>query len=148
MEESTLAHLTRHEELSDIFAWYSLIGNAGTALGMMVCGWIINFLQASKGWQYVPACRVIFFIYAGAGVVKLLLTLCLSKQVEAVPTPKKKNQDQDQNTPSESQPLLRDDQEQPKKPFFALVEKELLSLIIRLAVLFALDSFASGLASM
>ena len=31
VEESTLAHLTPHEHLRDIFAWYSLIGTAGAA---------------------------------------------------------------------------------------------------------------------
>jgi len=33
LEESTLAHLTSAEQRSDIFAWYALVGTAGTSLG-------------------------------------------------------------------------------------------------------------------
>ncbi|KAI9929774.1 hypothetical protein MW887_001250 [Aspergillus wentii] len=139
VEESTLAHLTPHELLSDIFAWYSLIGTAGTALGLMVTGWIINFLQTSKRWEYIPACQIIFFVYAGIGAVKFLLTLGLSKRVEAAPKKKK--------AASEDQPLLGDRQEPQKKSYFSFMEKDLMSLVFKLAVLFALDAFASGLAS-
>ena len=148
VEESTLAHLTPHETLSDIFAWYSLGGNAGTALGMMVCGWTINFLQVSKGWQYIPACHIIFFGYSAVGLVKFLLTLGLSKDVEAVQKEQKKKH---ASRTAETRPLLDDgtnDQEPPKKSLFSSVDKEFLFLVIQLFVLLGLDSFASGLASL
>ncbi|EAU36128.1 conserved hypothetical protein [Aspergillus terreus NIH2624] len=146
VEESTLAHLTHHDLLSDIFAWYSLIGTAGTALGMMACGWAVNILQTSKGWDFVHACRVIFFAYAVIGALKFLLSISLSSKVEAEekkPAPTQEN---------ETQPLLgeQNDTQQPqKKPLFPFLEdKALVSLVIRLFILFGLDSFASGLASL
>lgn len=156
IEESTLAHLTPEEQLSDVFAWYSLIGTAGSALGSLVCGWVLTSLQSIHGWEFIPSCRAFFLVYAGIGVVKLLLTLTLSRAVEAAP--KAKNQEAQAQTPeqgqenSETRPLLADqsrsDQTPPKKKtFFQSIEKDLWSLVIRLFILFGLDAFASGLAT-
>ncbi|RAL08243.1 putative MFS transporter [Aspergillus homomorphus CBS 101889] len=156
VEESTLAHLTPHEELSDIFAWYSLVGTAGTALGMMACGWAIKFLQVTKGCDFVTACRVMFFVYAAIGVVKLVLTLCLSRKVEAIKKDDRAAQQDEE--PGETEPLLADrlpedeeQQPQPKKDkpsLLAAFDHDLLSLVLKLFLLFGLDSFASGLASL
>ncbi|OKP08249.1 hypothetical protein PENSUB_5616 [Penicillium subrubescens] len=145
VEESTLAHLTPHEKLPDVFAWYSLVGTAGTALGQLICGWTISSLQDLHGWAFIPSCRIIFFVYAGVGLVKLILTLALTRKVE---TAKKQEQ---QN--GETRPLLADQapveqQPAPKKSLFASIEKDLWSLVIRLFILFGIDSFASGLASL
>ncbi|KAJ5910308.1 hypothetical protein N7504_004951 [Penicillium tannophilum] len=148
VEESTLAHLTDHEKLSDVFTWYSLVGAAGTALGQLVCGWIITSLQSLHGWEFIPSCRMIFFIYAGVGMVKLILTLGLTSKVEA-----EKDEAPEQEQNGETRPLLADsntaEQEAPKKKsFWSTVEGDLWSLVIRLFILFGLDAFASGLASM
>lgn len=151
VEESTLAHLTPHEKLPDVFAWYSLIGTAGTALGQLICGWTLSSLQSLHGWDFVPSCRVVFFVYAGVGVIKLLLTLALSRKVEYE---KEETREQEQQN-DERRPLLGDsapaqEQAEPaaKKSLFSSIEKDLLSLVIRLFILFGLDSFASGLASL
>ncbi|KAJ5722983.1 hypothetical protein N7488_001018 [Penicillium malachiteum] len=145
VEESTLAHLTPHELLSDVFAWYSLVGTAGTALGQLVCGWIISSLRSLHGWAFLPSCQVIFFIYAGIGLAKFLLTLGLSPNVEAT------KEEQQQN--GETRPLLQEsgseEAEPPKKKsLWASMDADLWSLVIRLFILFGLDSFASGLASL
>ena len=150
MEESTLAHLTSHELLSDVFAWYSLIGTAGSALGMLVCGWIINSLESIHGWPFIPACRVIFFVYAGVGIVKLIFTLILSSKVEI----QEQEQEQQREQSPETRPLLAERTEQEvepapkKKSLFPSIEKDLWSLVICLFILFGVDSFASGLASL
>lgn len=166
MEESTLAHLTPQELLPDVFAWYSLIGTAGTALGMLVNGWIIHLLKSNYGWKDIPSYRVIFFVYAAIGIIKLLLALGLSRKVEA-----EKKKDAQEQPNSETQPLLgeqnsaeQEEEEQPptykslfpskkslfstlkKKSPFASIDKELWSLVVVLFILFGLDSFASGLA--
>lgn len=114
---------------------------------MVVCGWTINFLQASKGWQYIPACQITFFGYAAVGLVKFLLTLGLSKDVEAVQEEQKKHA----SRTAETRPLLDDatnDQEPPKRSLFSSADKGFLFMVIQLLVLLGLDSFASGLASL
>lgn len=140
--------------MSDIYAWYSLIGTAGTALGMMVCGWVMTLLQETKHWDFVPACRVVFFMYAGVGAVKFLLTMGLSKKVEA----EKKKAPTTTNGASETDPLLVSGSQEetvavvpPKqRKLFYLpgVEAELVGLVTSLLLLFGLDSFGSSLASL
>ncbi|RDW83998.1 putative MFS transporter [Aspergillus mulundensis] len=155
VEESTLAQLTPREFLRDILLWYSLSGTAGTALGVMACGWAINLLETKRGWEYIPACRTIFFAYAAIGALKFILSVALSKKVEAdgkASKPKQQHSD-------ETQPLLgertetRADGNTPQKPvrksFLSFLgDGDLVSLVIRLFILFGLDSFASGLASL
>ncbi|KAJ5112808.1 hypothetical protein N7532_000853 [Penicillium argentinense] len=155
VEESTLAHLTPKEQLSDVFAWYSLVGTAGTALGQLVCGWTISSLQSLHGWAFIPSCRIIFFVYAGVGLLKLLLTLVLSREMEAVSEEEAHKRQQQQQQADETRPLLAESRsnEQPatpnsRKSLFASLDQDLWSLVIRLFILFGLDAFASGLASL
>ncbi|KFY29466.1 hypothetical protein V491_00022 [Pseudogymnoascus sp. VKM F-3775] len=142
VEESTLAHLTEKEVRADIFAWYTLIGAGGYAFGLLVCGWMVEELKALDGWDDTRAYRVIFFAYSAFGLVKLLLTLALSKDCEAKPEPPQEHLD-------EESPLL--DVEQPRKNrqsffgFFSHISSESLAVILQLCLLFGLDSFASGL---
>ncbi|KAL4972453.1 major facilitator superfamily domain-containing protein [Aspergillus desertorum] len=153
VEESTLAHLTPREFLRDILLWYSLFGTAGTALGVMASGWAINLLKSERGWKYIPACRTIFAAYAAIGALKFVLSVALSQKVEAdVKTSKTK---QHQQRSDETRPLLGDrtktieTQNPVQKSFFSFLgERDLVSLVVRLFILFGLDSFASGLASL
>ncbi|KAL4923330.1 putative MFS transporter [Aspergillus undulatus] len=172
VEESSLAHLTPDELLRDILLWYNLIGTAGTALGVMTCGWAINLLQTERGWGYIAACRTIFFVYAAVGTIKFLLSVCMSQKVEAEKKKKKKKKSQLKRSSSgngngsdtgETQPLLGDrpengpvsqsqsqSQPQPERKSILsfLGDREIVSLVIRLFILFGIDSFASGLASL
>lgn len=153
VEESTLAHISSHETLSDIFAWYALAGTAGTALGIMVCGWVVSFLQVSQEWQYIPACRIVFFIYAAVGIIKFLFNIGLSQNVEA-PQDQQKREDVSrvrQDTSAETRPLLEDrpdDQEARRQSIFSSVNRNLAFMVINLFILLGLDAFASGLASL
>ena len=143
IEESTIAHLTASADRSDIYAWYSLIGTAGTALGFIGCGWIITFLKEKKQLSSVEAYRIIFFVYAVVGIVKLLLALLLSEACEINNKPKPTDA-------TETAPLLGDGvpQEQKKKRFKLIPEisKESQVVVLQLCILFAFDNFASGLA--
>ncbi|GAB7352712.1 hypothetical protein MBLNU459_g3067t1 [Dothideomycetes sp. NU459] len=84
VEESCLAHLTPLAARSDIYAWYTLIGYAGTAIGTVVAGWIIHRLRET-GYDSVSAYRFIFHLYAAIGFIKFLLACALSKAIEADP---------------------------------------------------------------
>ena len=120
----------------------------------MACGWAINLLESECGWEYIPACRTIFLAYAAIGALKFALSVSLSHKVEADIMTSKSKQQQQQRT-DETQPLLgdrnetRETQEQGRKSFLSFLgERDLVSLVIRLFILFGLDSFASGLASL
>ena len=144
IEESTLAHLTPTAVRSDIFAWYSLLGTAGTAFGIMTCGWVVHRLHEINDWDYIRAYRLIFFVYAAIGFIKFGLACALSRKVEAE---KKATPPQD----SETTPLLANgNEDEPRAKgriasLFPTVSKESRVIVINLCILFALDSFASGL---
>lgn len=168
IEESTIAHLTASRDRSDIYAWYSLIGTAGTALGFVGCGWIITVLTHKKHFSDVGAYRVIFCIYAVVGLVKLSLALLLSKACEVDSKPKPTAVAVAAATaPTETAPLLgngsanangnaqQDDSDSDndikknKKNRFRLlpdISKESQVVLLQLCILFAFDNFASGLA--
>ncbi|KAB5542855.1 major facilitator superfamily domain-containing protein [Coniochaeta sp. 2T2.1] len=164
IEESVVAHLTASSNRSDIYAWYNLIATAGVAFGMITCGWTVNHLSKDLGWPIVEAYRIVFMGYAVMGALKLAIILFLSKQVEADPP------SQQQPTPSsvepnlETTPLLGGDASSspvvvvPNPPappekrrrglasLLPQISHESRGIMVSLSLLFALDSFASGLA--
>lgn len=162
VEESILAQLTGKEKRSDIFAWYTLIGTAGAALGTLVSGWMVQGLQDIPSWGNDAAYRVVFIVYAALGIAKLLLVLALSPAVEAE---EYRSRYQAGVSGSETDRLLPGASEEgesvaspppPKQkesfgqrlrslvPYISPVSR---SILYRLLLLFFLDSFASGMAS-
>ncbi|KAF4847287.1 putative membrane protein [Colletotrichum siamense] len=156
VEESVLAQLTQREHRSDIFAWYTLFGTAGAALGTLTCGWVVQMLEDNDSWTTNEAYRVVFLIYAALGLIKLMLILGLSSAVEVGSTSSKPAND-------ETRPLLpdnsgnEDDESRSSSPSPTIIQR-LRSLfphisplsqtiLFRLLILFCLDSFASGMAS-
>lgn len=148
IEESTLAQLTPAANRGDIYAWYSLIGTAGAACGMMVCGWLLNYMQGQLNYDEVAAYRTVFWAYAAVGLIKFSLAMALSKACEA-----EKKQAPPAADP-ETAPLLGDgaEDEEPKKKGSKLlallpeISRESRVIVVNLCILFALDAFASGLA--
>ena len=122
---------------------------AGTACGMMVCGWTIRALQDIHGWSVIQSYRAIFFIYAGIGLIKFILACLLSSKVEA---------DKPEVVPSsgtgntETTPLLQDEnaattsKKSPARSLLPSISRESWWTVGWLAVLFGLDNAASGLA--
>lgn len=145
IEESTLAQLTPAANRSDIYAWYSLIGTAGAACGMMVTGWLIHYMRYQLQWSEVETYKAVFWGYAVFGMIKFFLALALSKkcELEKKPVPA---------ADPETAPLLGDDAEdmEPKKSKFRSwlpdISAESRVIVFSLCILFALDAFASGLA--
>lgn len=142
-----MAQLTPAANRGDVYAWYSLIGTAGAACGMMVTGWTLHYMRTDLEWSQVKSYRAIFWGYAVVGIIKLLLALALSTAVEAE---KKVQTIQD----PETAPLLGDgaEDEEPKKSqnwFMSRIPDigiESRVIVFNLCILFALDAFASGLA--
>ncbi|KAL6830178.1 major facilitator superfamily domain-containing protein [Trichoderma camerunense] len=164
IEESVVAHLTEPASRSDVYAWYSLLGTAGTAFGLMTGGWAVQYVSTVLHWELIDAYRFIFYGYAVAGLVKLSLALLLSSAVEAdeKASPAKatiKSNGAAGNNNTETSPLLgsgnaspqADEERKSRSRVGALlpdISKEGYAIMTSLCVFFALDAFASGLASM
>lgn len=161
IEESTLAQLTRPNIRSDIFAWYTLIGTAGTAFGTIVCGWLVQGLQARHGWTNTRAYRVIFGLYALLGMLKLAFSLMLSDRCEPEPQKQERHGAVELGA-VEAAGLLSDDDEadeppkptkstataappQRKKSIWPQISPVSRAILLKLCLLFAVDSMASGL---
>ncbi|OTA92886.1 hypothetical protein M434DRAFT_396181 [Hypoxylon sp. CO27-5] len=147
IEESIVAQLTDPKKRSDVYAWYSLLGLVGAACGCMVCGWVLQYLTEMLQWDIIRAYRAIYVGYAIIGLLKLTLTVLLSHSVES-----EKKQQQSRARDDERRPLLGGSTEaNPRSKrglrwLFPDVSKESVPVVITLCLLFALDSFGSGLA--
>lgn len=150
IEESTLAHLVPLDHRADIYAWYVVLGALGASLGSIVGGFTVDIAQDRFGLTVLQSYKVIFSFYSFWGAVKLLSTLLLSKKVEAEHT-------EPSAVSSETAPLLHStgesvDHEQKRSSFSTFIHRLLPELspssrgiVLKLSLLFALDSFASSL---
>ena len=132
----------------------------GAATGTIASGWIVQTLL-SRGWNNVGAYRFIFGLYAILGIVKLALSLMLSSKCEPEP-PKQEYQEVVQMSPVEAEGLLSDEeddevespraepdiplQKTKRKSIWPAISVQSRSILIKLCLLFAVDSFASGIA--
>lgn len=154
-----MAQLTPSAIRSDIFAWYMLVGSAGSAGGMILCGWIVEELKSVSGWPETRAYRLIFGLYALLGIVKFILSLMLSDACELETEKPPHNSDVQLNT-LEAEGLLSDDDNEQvessrpeligapnvkKRSIWPQISPSSRNILIKLSFLFAFDSFASGL---
>ena len=163
IEESTLSQLSPPTIRSDIFAWYTLLGNAGTACGVIICGWLVEGLQALDGWTPIRAYRVIFGIYALLGMIKFVLSLMLSDKCEPEPE-KLEHQEltdlhdveiesllssEDEGNPSKSRQKGESKAAPPlpeqRRSIWPSISPASRSILLKLCILFAFDSLGSGL---
>lgn len=148
IEESTIAQLTPGPTRSDIFAWYTVVGSAGSSCGKLATGWIVQHLQTFEGWDQIHSYRAVFFAYASLGVVNMVLTCFLSSEVEAE-TQHLTNQNS--GGARETEPLLNSRETEDaviaveRTSLLPKISKESQAIVIKLSILFAVDSLASGL---
>ncbi|GAW21986.1 hypothetical protein ANO14919_115170 [Xylariales sp. No.14919] len=153
IEESIVAQLIVPEKRSDLYAWYSLFGLAGAAFGFMICGWALQLFTETLGWDLLNSYRTIYLIYAAIGLLKLFLTLVLSRSVESEQKQRQKTQGQE----NETTPLLNgedrdNEQEVPTEIKYRTglrallpdVSKDSISVVTILGFLFAINAFGSS----
>ncbi|KAE9369124.1 MFS general substrate transporter [Stipitochalara longipes BDJ] len=146
IEESIIAQITPEDDRGDIYAWYSLLGALGSALGLGICGWVLEFLLNGLGWNTIKAYRTIFWGYSALGGIMLCFVLALSKGCEIKSNPESLKEMDTSSARSDDNDALP-----PKKkplPFWKAVKFSHKSkiVVIKLCILFALDSFACSLA--
>lgn len=127
-----------------------LLGTAGTALGVAASGGFIEYTSVGLAWDNIEIYKALFWAYAGFGLVKLVLVLCLGSEIEAERTSEASSQD------AEAAPLLRESagvvEVEPKRSKLRALIPEISKgsrlIVANLCILFALDSFASGLVTL
>lgn len=82
VEESVLSGLTDEHTRSDVLAWYVTATTMAGAIGSEVAGRVVSFVEKSSG-DVKKAYHVLFWGYAGFGIVGCILCLGLSGRCEA-----------------------------------------------------------------
>lgn len=156
VEEGMLASLCAAHDMSDIFAWHIVAGTLGVSLGTFSAGWIMAALQFLLGWSERNSYRGVFVVYAAIGVVKLVVAMVLSDAAEL----KKRSPEQEPGHADEAQTLLQSEtmapKEQPRKSSWTRIVRVFIpafspstrSILWKLCLLFAVDSFASGVVAL
>jgi MFS family permease len=122
IEQAALSEVAPARARTDVFAWYTLAGSMATALGSLAAGLLTNTLQHQ--WSPVDSYRAIVVMYAAIGVVLCAMFLRVSGAVEA---------------PASARA------DAPRAPLARLSGLHASQgVVLRLAGLFALDSFGGG----
>ncbi|KAK6349989.1 hypothetical protein TWF696_006242 [Orbilia brochopaga] len=167
IEESTIASLVSANVRADLFAWYVISGTLSRALGNLACGWLVTALQ-NGGWTPLQSYKIIFLCYALLGTTNAVIAFFLSTRCEedqeALAQKAREHNLDDEDDHTESQPFLGQDSPtndahphalppRNRKPsifkkltgLFPHITRESRSILIKLCLLFGVDSFASGL---
>lgn len=123
IEQAALSHIVPAAARTEIFAWYTLAGSLATALGALFGGGLSQVLQHTA-MTHVQSYRAVVFLYSALGVALAFLFLRLSRSVEV------------SSVPSGSVPSSGFAQ------IFGIARSR--NIVLKLAGLFALDSFAGG----
>jgi MFS family permease len=131
IEVSSLAQVTAAAQCTLIMAWYNLFGYFSAGFGALFCGFVIAQLRDHNGWTMLEACRLILFIYSILQFVKGALFYSVSPEIEV---PQRPYAPADSSATAASKPTS----------FCCGGLKKSRSIVIKLSVLFCLDSFAGA----
>ncbi|CAG86539.1 DEHA2C17600p [Debaryomyces hansenii CBS767] len=168
IEQSSLASLAPPEQRSDIYAWYTFLGTFCAAVGSIVCGTLVDYMNTHLDYSLAASYKIAFLGYSVLSFLTIILSYFISIRVEWTSDEQAKK-DQSSNQAGtgqdetsqllgpESSPQPQDqqgdreqDQTKPKEStfkFLPTLNKSILVIVIKLSLLFALDSFASSLIS-
>jgi len=125
LEQAALSQELPHERRTSVLAWYTLTGSLATAAGSLVGGVLAEWLQA-RGATPLASYRALAVGYAALGLALLGLASRMSSAVEAPA----------RGTPGASALATG------ARPWLGLHRSR--GVVLRLAALFSVDSFAGG----
>ncbi|KAF2840527.1 MFS general substrate transporter [Patellaria atrata CBS 101060] len=161
IEESIIAQLTDDEiQRSYLYQWYNVFMNLAAAAGLAVSGWLTSFLREKPAWKESDAYRVIFYVYSAIGLAKALFAISLSRKCELELERNETSVHTHLPLDLEHEPLLphnhtpvppnippeQTNSVSPKTASLFTISPTSRLTLLKLALLFALDSFASGMA--
>jgi MFS family permease len=123
IEQAALSHVIPGRTRTEVFAWYTLAGSLATALGALCGGTLAHALQKTA-MSPVVSYRVVVILYAALGILLAFLFTRLSSAAEV-------------NSPGEDSAF-------PGTLKSILGISHLRHVVVKLASLFALDSFGGG----
>ena len=168
VEESMLSGLTDEHTRSDVLAWYVTATTMAGAVGSEVAGRVVSWVEKSSG-DVRKAYHVLFWGYAGFGLVGCILCLGLSKRCEAAGEKSKQMQERGRRsvsgngeeeevlleamTPttdgrpgsSESHSVNPRIQAKEKRSYISQISKPTRRIMFKLWILLAIDSLADGM---
>lgn len=168
IEQSSLASLAPPEQRSDVYSWYTFLGTFCAAIGSIACGTLVDYMNVHLDYSLASSYRVAFLGYTVLSFLSIILSYFISTRIEWTSeekakksqTSKQGNTEQDETTQllepelhSESQDQQDGHDQNQKKSkesvfkFMPTLHKSILVIVIKLSLLFALDSFASSLIS-
>ena len=81
IEQAALSHVVTDRTRTAVFAWYTLVGSLATALGAFAGGTIARMSQQTM--SSVSSYRIVVSLYAGCGVILVVVFARLSRGAEA-----------------------------------------------------------------
>ncbi len=123
IEQAALSQTVPSQQRTQVFAWYNLVGSFATAFGALASGSLAQALQAA-GMTALNSYRVIVLVYAALGVVLAWQFTRLSAAAEALP-------------------MQAEQTATPSRGWLGLHHSR--RIVLRLTLLFALDSFGGAL---
>ena len=81
IEQAALSHVVTDRTRTAVFAWYTLVGSLATALGAFAGGTIARMAQQTM--SSVSSYRIVLSLYAGCGVILVVVFARLSRGAEA-----------------------------------------------------------------
>jgi MFS family permease len=128
IEQAALSEIVHDHRWTRLFGWYNVVGSLATAAGSLVAG-IAAGLIRDAGMDDLAAYRVILAGYAAVGFLLAAIFWTVSPAVES-PRPSARG-----SNPDDARPRTR----------FGLHRSK--GIVARIAGLYSIDSFASGLVS-
>ncbi len=119
IEQAALSVVVRPGDRTAVFGWYHLTGAVATALGALVSGTTVGWLERA-GWTPLAGMRAVIAGYAAVGLLLAGLFRLLTRAVEARPSERLSS-----------------------KPVFLGLHRSR-GVVVRLSLLFSLDAFGGG----
>ena len=162
-QEAILAQLSPFEARTDVYAWFAVSSTLGMSAGLCIAGWITYLVRKANpdmSWKDPTPYPYVFWGYAVFGLLKVLLTFFLTEKCESSYVPTQEEVAETAEGRESAAPLLsgRRTSSYTKPagtittirrrltdPLTAEVSPANRGILIRLCILFAINSFASGL---